>query len=249
MAYVSGSAVTLTQVTTATTIVVTLGAAVAVDDVIVGMAGWDTTTTNISSVADDLGNSYTLHADKIDDSANNQSGRTWRSKVTVAGTPTITVTYTVAASARVVIVAAWSGSTASPFDTSLGNFQTSPGTGTDAVTSTSITTAADHELCIGFHQNTGSDSGTLTAGTNYTSRLVSTSKVGLEDRTLDTAGSVAATWTISADHRSITHIVALQLATTAALTGTVTSAITEANLVAGGKTIILTLTNASWIPS
>lgn len=35
----------------------------------------------------------------------------------------------------------------------------------------------------------------------------------------------------------------------AALSGTVTTGITEANIVAGGRTIILTLTSAEWIPS
>jgi hypothetical protein len=39
------------------------------------------------------------------------------------------------------------------------------------------------------------------------------------------------------------------LATTAALTGTVTASITEADIVAGGKTIITTLTADTWTPS
>jgi hypothetical protein len=192
---------------------VTLGAAVTVDDVIVGMAGWDGNANNISGVADSLGNSYTLNADKVDDTTGNQSGRTWRSKVTVAGTPVITVTFTTSLGSRRVIAAAWSGANAAPFDASVGNWQTSPGTGTDAVTSTALTPGQNDSLLIGFHQNSGEvdpGTGTLTAGTNYTNRLTTNAILMVEDRALATAASVAATLTISNDHRSITHLVVIK---------------------------------------
>lgn len=44
-------------------------------------------------------------------------------------------------------------------------------------------------------------------------------------------------------------VYATYTATTIALTGTVTASITEADIVAGGKTIILTLTNGTWVAS
>src|SRR5438093_1255187 len=105
--YISGSAASNSGDATSTTIAVTLGAAVAVGDVIVGMVGFETGPT--ITVADTLGNSYTVHADQVDDPVQGQSGRTWRSKVTTAGTPTITVTFSVTVGFRRVIAAAWSG--------------------------------------------------------------------------------------------------------------------------------------------
>jgi len=43
------------------------------------------------------------------------------------------------------------------------------------------------------------------------------------------------------------HVVVFAPVVTAAVTGTITSATTEADIVAGGKTIIITLTNDQWI--
>ena len=208
--YVTSSAAGLEASAGSATIAVTLGAAVAIDDIIVGMTGWDTTNGSVIGVVDNLGNSYTVHSDQIDDAGNSQAGSTWHSKVTVAGTPTITTNFSPSASGRRTIAAAWSGSKASPFDTSKGNFQNAPGTGTDAVTSTAITTAEDNELLVGLNQRTSAAVGTITAGSAYTSRLTVSSTVAIEDRILITAGSIAATFTFSADHRTITHIVAIK---------------------------------------
>jgi len=49
---------------------------------------------------------------------------------------------------------------------------------------------------------------------------------------------------------TLSHLFISQITTpTAALTGTATASITEADVVAGGKTIILTLTGDTWIPA
>ncbi len=54
--------------------------------------------------------------------------------------------------------------------------------------------------------------------------------------------------TLAAAHTGSAFMVRLrQVAPSAALTGTVTAAITEADIVTGGKTIILTLTNDTWV--
>src|SRR5258706_165980 len=212
ISYVANSAAGFEASASSTTIPVTLGAAVAVDDIIVGMTGSDNSSAPTLTVTDSLGNVYTVHADQIDDVTQVQSGRTWRSKVTVAGTPTITTTFSVASTGRRTIAAAWSGSAATPFDTSKGNLQTAPGTGTDAVTSTNITPATNNELLVGLNQRTSAAAGTITGGTNYTLRLAVSSTVAIEDRILASASSVAATFTFSADHRTITHIVAIKRA-------------------------------------
>lgn len=217
IAYIASTAAAAHTDAAGTTQAVTLGAAVAVGDVIVGMVGWDNTNTPTITVADNLGggspNVYTVNADQVD---GGQSQRTFRCKVTQAGTPVITVTFTTSTSFRRVIVAAYSGCAASPFDTSLGNNQPNPpgpGTGNDGATSTNITTAENNEMCVGFHQNTGEahpGTGTISAGTNYTLRLADNAILAVEDRTLASAGAVAATFTISNNHASVTHIVALK---------------------------------------
>src|SRR6266550_7574123 len=144
MTYIVGSAAAAHQDASSPAVAVTLGAAVAVGDVIVGMVGFDNGSTPSLTLADNLGggspNVYTVHPDQVDDTTDVQSGRTFRCKVTQAGTPVITATLTPSVGAQRIIVSAYSGCTATPFDTSLGNWQSSPGTGTDAVTSTAITT-------------------------------------------------------------------------------------------------------------
>jgi hypothetical protein len=76
-----------------------------------------------------------------------------------------------------------------------------------------LTPGQNDSLLIGFHQNSGEvdpGTGTLTAGTNYTNRLTTNAILMVEDRALATAASVAATLTISNDHRSITHLVVIK---------------------------------------
>jgi len=221
--YVASSGASFQADASAGTVAITLGVAVEVGDVIVGMSGWgDGGTDNISTVDDNLGNSYSVNSDKIIEDFDGEAGQTWRSKVTVAGTPVITVTFSAAVQFRRIIAGAWRGGAAVPFDTSLGHEQGpngpgNPGTGADAVTSTNITTAENNELLVGFHQNTSEGTpgaGTVAAGTNYTMRHNPDAILAMEDRVLASAGAVAATFTISVDHSTICHIVALKEDTT-----------------------------------
>jgi hypothetical protein len=210
--YVASSAASAINDASATTIAVALGAAVQVGDEIVGMCGWDNTSTPTISVADSLGNVYTVSNDRIDDATHNQSGVTFRAKVTVAGTPTVTVTYTPSSGSRRIIVGAWRGVDRAPFDTSIGQAQQSPGTGTDAVTSTQATPFRSNALFIGFGQNIAQSptgTGTVTAGTNYTMRLTSVAILSVEDLVQGPAAAEDGSFTISIDHSYITHVVVL----------------------------------------
>src|SRR3990167_5060668 len=211
-AYIASSVAETIADASDTTIAVTLGAAVAVGDYIVGMAGWGQIGVAISTVTDDLGNTYTIQANKTDDTTNGQTGQTFFARVTAAGTPVITVTFASTTMWRRVIVAAYSGLANPAADGTIGNWQSSPGTGTDAVTSTAVTTTADGDLIVGFHQNTGSSSGNISAGTNFTRRNALEAIIALEDYVQPSAGSIAATFTISVNHASITHMAAFKAA-------------------------------------
>lgn len=197
-----------------TTVAVTLGAAVAIGDYIIGMAGWDPSGSATITVADSLGNTYTVESNLI---TANQRGQTFYARVTVAGTPVITVTFSVGSSFRRVIAAAWSGLASSGVsDGTVGNGQASPGTGTDAVTSTAITTTVNGDLIVGFYQNEGEGApgtGTITAGTGFTRRNAANSILAIEDLVQSTAGSKAATFTLSITHSSISHISSFKVAT------------------------------------
>lgn len=56
-----------------------------------------------------------------------------------------------------------------------------------------------------------------------------------------TLAAAAAAWAVFS--------IALAIGVTAAITGTATASITEADVVTGGKTIVITLTGAQWIPA
>lgn len=68
-------------------------------------------------------------------------------------------------------------------------------------------------------------------------------------QTYSGAATVTATWTQDILGWSSGGIALKPTATSAALTGTVTATIGEADIVAGGKTIIATLTGDSWVPT
>lgn len=215
LAYIASSAAFVNNAdATATTIAVTLGAAVAIGDYIVGMAGCDPTGTPTFTVADTLSNTYTVQANSV---TSGQKGQTFFARVTTAGTPTITVTISESESFRRVIVAAYSGlADASVADGTVGNGQASPGTGANAVTSTAITTTVNGDLLVAFHQNTGEaapGTGTISAGTNFTRRDTANAILAVEDLIQAAAGSIAGTFTISNNHDSVTHVSAFKAAT------------------------------------
>lgn len=204
---------TSTDDTAATTIALTLNSSVSVGDTIILNATHGGQADDFSSVTDNLGNTYTRAGSHIADTVHDQAASTYVAKVTTGGTPTITVTFVGALSYRGIMAHVESGiNTTTPVNQATGQFQSSPGTATDGVTSGAATTTADGCRIIGFSWNTG-DINNRTQGTNFTDRLTvgtgSTVAGDSEDRTQTTQGSIAATFTQGANDSALTFMVAL----------------------------------------
>jgi hypothetical protein len=165
----------------------------------------------LSSVADGLSNTYTriTNCDVVD-STNDQQHTIIYAKNIAGGACTITVTFTASRSNRGITIAEYSGAdTSAPLDQSVSNFQTSPGTGTDAVTSTTKTTTANGELIAGIYTDSTSGAGTtVSAGTGFTKQEDTGGTAGAiqivyEDQIQSSSGSIAATFTETANHRAL----------------------------------------------
>jgi len=202
-----------------TTIVLTLGAAVAVNDIIVGFAAWGTDATDITGASDNLGNSYSLLGSTVTDTDNINRSRMFFSKVTVAGTPTITVSLGASTGDRKLVAAAWSGGAASPSDGITGQHQSNV-SGTNAAFSGNITPTANGALIVGCFF-TGSGGPTVAAGTNFTftpgARTGTSDDAVMEDLVQATAAAIQATFSISGGSSyPNTHVAAFEVATAVA---------------------------------
>lgn len=119
----------------------------------------------------------------------------WAHVGATTATCTVTITFTSALSQARIILHEVSGITATtPVDGHTIQAQTGPGTGTNAVTSGSITTASSGDYIFGFTTDTTS-SPTVTAGTGYTIRETSSGNLSSEDQVQNSAGAIAATFT------------------------------------------------------
>ena len=187
------------------TFTLTAGAAVAVGELInVAITFGQLSNVPASSViTDNLGNTYTNRT-RTTDATNQQVVETWRCIVTVAGTPTIQSQYnptpgTTQAQNTVMSIDPFTGSdAASANDGQNAQLQNAPGTGTDAVSSGTITTATNGSLVYGacIESSTGTDPGSI--GTGFT--LAQSNPGGglvlkTEWKTQVTAGATAATFT------------------------------------------------------
>lgn len=173
---------------------VTLGSAVAVGDVlcIFTTSGNDATVFK-SSVTDSLGNRYTRLKSSYR-SVDDQSGDVWFSIVSVAGTPTITYTPDLASHPWLGI---WGdhftgAEVLGTFRSIALNLQLAPGTGTDALTSTAVTTVKG-DLMWGANMDI-SLATAVAIGTGFTVGVDNNDGVVTEYRT-DPVTSQAATFT------------------------------------------------------
>ncbi len=200
--------------TQATTIVKAFTSNVTAGNMIIGGVGYNIDTT--VSVSDTLGNTYTVSTVNSD-IGNGQYQKTFYANSPIGGANTVTVTFGTSVAYRRLYISEYSGlATASPSDGGTGQFQTSPGTGANAITSGAIVTTVDGDLIWGITQNTAEadpGTGTLVAGTGYTQDgQVGTVIMRAEHKTQTTAGSVAATFTTSVDHRYLTNVLAFKVA-------------------------------------
>lgn len=183
-----------------TTIACTMGGAVSATGVIVGAVSWDG-TTNTATCADGT-NTYTMVANtRIDDATNNRRTQGFYAENVAAGTPTITCTISASVNARSLVAHAVSGTSVSgSLDVSIGQNQQNPGAGTDAITSTAVTTTAAGDYIFGASADTAVQCPTFVAGTNFTIRDVTACAgipMGSEGLIQGGAASIAGTFTVS----------------------------------------------------
>jgi hypothetical protein len=195
-AFVTGQATSTSALVGAQTVAATLTNTVGSGNCVIGHVTWDLSLGSaISTIKDDLNNSYTLGL-AVPDNTNTQAHTVFYLWNITNSPKTVTVTFTNAAtSARGVGIAEYSGiaTAADPKDIQEGRIQSSPGTGTDAISSSASGTAtnAANELLGGFWLNTtGAAAGA--AGTGFTSRTnSSTIPIRVEDKDSGSSGTAA----------------------------------------------------------
>lgn len=196
-----------------TSISVTTDSNVAVDSVIAVYTSWHG-NVSITAIVSDTGTSTLSSWTEVNNSILTTVGRASMhyAVVTGAGSLTVTTTFSSTANAKSLLVHEINGTdTSSPLDGNALNPQINPGTGTDAVTSTAITTTSNGDYIFGamdnFRQNAAS-----TVGTGFTGRI-SVNGAMSEDQIQTSAGSIAATFTaVHAADDFITGIMAFKSA-------------------------------------
>lgn len=136
--------------------------------------------------------------------------------------------------------------------------ETAAGSGS-APNSPNIDTVTDNARVISFGTNAVNDT-SVTAPSGYGNQVdaaqdetVDDITVGLADKTVSPAGSenpgAWTNWSTTSTWYAATMALRPSTGATAALTGTAAASINEGDIVAGGKTIILTLTGDTWVAS
>lgn len=159
-------------------------------------------TINLSTVTDSLGNTWKPFKTVNGSDAFSVAG--WYAANSGGGANTVTATFDTNAANKGLIVAEYSGiATSTPLDQTAGQFQLSPSTSADGVTSGTVGGATAQTNELGWSMDyTRTLGATLNAGSNFTKRLESTAGtfyvMVAEDRNLAvTASTYAGTWTFS----------------------------------------------------
>lgn len=178
----SGSASTLA----ATSFSVTTG-----NTIIVGISNYTTTQRTVSSISDTAGNTY-ARCGSVYQPSSNFTQETWVAyNITGNASNVITATYSGAATYRGMVAHQVSGlATSSAYDKQATNFATS----TSATVGPTSTTAQTYEYLFAFFMVF--DTGTGTAGANYTER-VDAGQIYSEDRVVTSTSTYSATATLS----------------------------------------------------
>lgn len=227
----------------------------------------------VSSVTDTAGNTYAQILDAITGVVGKEL---WLAQnINGHATNVVTITFAGSASYRRGCVMQLSGvATSGAHDTGYAP-TVNTADSTSPYTTASDTTAEDNEWVIGFF--TAAAAGTITYGDSGSNvmRVSITPSNGqhcLTTLATTTAGSYAAEATGSSsylhlnnafalkvaasapsftlsDALGVTESVAILASRSAAVTGTATASIDEADVVAGDKTVIITISGDEWIPS
>jgi hypothetical protein len=171
------------------------------------VVGWNDSTATVASVTDSVGNSYSLAAAPIVQTATASQAIYYAKNIAsaAAGANTVTVSFNVAARHPDIRIAEYSGLDAlSPLDTSVG---AQGNTATSDSGPASTTNANDLLVGANTLQST-----TLSAGTGFTSRGITTDGDILEDRTVAATGSYNATANLDKVQLWIMQLVAFRAA-------------------------------------
>jgi hypothetical protein len=153
------------------------------------------------------------------DSTEGQSGTVFYRENVGAGTHTGTATFSPTTSFRRNRLFEVSGlATSSSLDKNIGQVQTAPGTGANAISSSaSAATTNANDFVLGFTQDSGNaspGSGTLTAGTGYTISGTNVT-MGCESKSVAATGAQTVTFTQSVAAPRVTHVVVFKEASAA----------------------------------
>lgn len=160
----------------------------------------------ITSVTDTLGNSWAAATNLTDNST--YSLAMFYAYSPSGGANTVTVNFTGSVGYAHQVIGEWSGvASSSPLDKSTGQFQATPGTGSNAVTSGTVTTTTNGQLIVGCANSDPYVSGQLSAGTGFDIRQQLFGDHPMEDDVQATAGNIAATFTTNQAGGSYTTLV------------------------------------------
>jgi hypothetical protein len=182
------------------------GSATVVDNLLIAVVHWVNATT-CTGVTDTEGNSWTS-TPRVQVGALNNFVQVWYAFAGTTGTPTVTATFSGSSIYRGVALDEFSEDGGLPtFDAQAGQYQASPGTGTDAVTSGNLTVAENGSLLFGF-AGVDEASDFLSAGTGFTltgsNLLLDATTVLRGEWDTVNSGTDAATFTISSAAGTIT---------------------------------------------
>ncbi len=210
----SAAGITFVQVNSAvpqtpqTSVTVKYTKAQTAGDLNVVVVGWNDSTSQISSVADSAGNTYSLAVGPAVQTGTATQAIYYAKNIVsaAANANTVTVTFNTAAKSADIRIAEYAGlDLANPVDVAVA------GQGSSATSSSgSVTTSNANDLLVGANlvQST-----TKSAGTGYTKRVI-TSQDGdiLEDSIVTTTGSYSATASLASSSQWIMQMVAFRAA-------------------------------------
>lgn len=202
-------------------VAVTFGAAVRTGGTVITAVSWDSGGgAVVSNMTDDQGNVY-APLDTVVDTGNNQSTEDFYAFNITNAPMTMTATFSIPAAFVELTADEFANVlTTSPLDGHIGNFQATVGTSANAVTSGTISTAANGDLIWGVTVESSGAGGPFTAGTGFTAGDLALQAFMLtEHKDAPFAGTPAATFTTGATSTTSTAVVALKPAPATACSG------------------------------
>lgn len=180
--------------------------------IVVGGIGLAGTSRTINSLTTTLGNTCTLYNNPTDTTTPARRGALFACDITTGGAETLNFTLSGSQGYYISYGEYQNQATSSPVDLTRMNPEDAPGTGTDAMNSTTGTPGQDGSLIWGFCW-AGNNSPTITVGTGFTQQT-SGSSVSVrwksEDLIQSSAASIEATCTLSVDAVSITGMIVVK---------------------------------------